>query len=250
MAEVQPTETSGTSTASPAFVLVHGAGHTASVWRDVQQRLRHPSVALDLPGRADASGDLARTTIDEAAAHLAGRVRQLALRRVILVGHSAGGIVLPRTASRLRPQVEHLVFVAGLSAAEGRSAGETFAPGTTTEARSRLEDLRRDVGPLRFASSSAVPGHTELDDRKLLMTIDSLNYITQEVSWYGVDDDLPRAFVRPLRDSLQSREIQDQLARNCNAGEVFDVDAGHNPMADAPDALADILDSIAARHDT
>ena len=52
-------------------MLVHGAGNTSLIWRAVQEHLRHPSIAVDLPGRRDRPGDITRITIDEAAASAA-----------------------------------------------------------------------------------------------------------------------------------------------------------------------------------
>jgi hypothetical protein len=51
--------------------------------------------------------------------------------------------------------------------------------------------------------------------------------------------------VRCLRDPIQSRELQARLVENCGASAVVDLDAGHTPAIDAPEALATVLDEIA-----
>src|SRR5207245_248176 len=93
--------------ASRTIVLVHGAGHTADVWRAVQEHTRHPTVAFDLPGRRDRPAPIAEVTIDDAATSLAADVERAADGRVVLVGHSAGGVVLPALAARLGERVDH-----------------------------------------------------------------------------------------------------------------------------------------------
>ena len=95
-------------------VLVHGSGHTAAVWAAVQAALAHASIAVDLPGRADRVADIADVALDAAAASLAADVDAAVDGPLVLVGHSAGGIVLPALAARLGERVRHLVFVAGL----------------------------------------------------------------------------------------------------------------------------------------
>ena len=87
--------------ASPTLVLVHGSGHTSKAWGGVQEQLRHRSLAVDLPGRADRVADIADVTIDAAAASLAADVEVGSEGALVLVGHSAGGIVLPALAARL-----------------------------------------------------------------------------------------------------------------------------------------------------
>ena len=88
-----------------------------------------------------------------------------------------------------------------------------------------------------------------IEDTRLAANIDSLNYITQVMSWVGVSDEIERTFVRSLRDPIQSRELQDQLAVNCAASTVVDIEARHTAALDAPAALAAILDAIAGHHD-
>ena len=54
--------------ANPTIVLVHGSGHTARrCGMEVQTFLRHGSVAVDLPGRADRVADIADVTLEAAA---------------------------------------------------------------------------------------------------------------------------------------------------------------------------------------
>src|SRR5690349_16816189 len=119
---------SGTA-AGPTLVLVHGAGHTADVWSAVQDHLQHRSLAIDLPGRRDRDGDLPSVTITQAAASVEVDVAAVVEGPVVLVGHSAGSIVLRAVAARLDGAVRHLVFVAGLCAREGHTAVEVFNPG-------------------------------------------------------------------------------------------------------------------------
>jgi hypothetical protein len=81
-------------------------------------------------------------------------------------------------------------------------------------------------------------------DAKTAAPLDSLNYMEQVVSWDGVPAALPRTFVRPLRDRIQPRQMQDALIENCGAGQVVDVESGHTPSLAVPAELAAILDRI------
>ena len=65
------------------------------------------------------------------------------------------------------------------------------------------------------------------------------------MSWKGVPPTLERTFVRCLRDAIQPRAMQAQLAANCGASTVIDIDSGHTPAIGAPVELAAILDRIA-----
>jgi hypothetical protein len=84
-------------------------------------------------------------------------------------------------------------------------------------------------------------------DGRTAMGIESLNLMSQRMSWDGVPDRIERTFVRCLRDRIQPRVMQAKLATNCGASTVLDLDSGHTPALTAPDRLAMLLDAIAAR---
>jgi pimeloyl-ACP methyl ester carboxylesterase len=213
----------------------------------VQDHLRFPSLAIDLPGRRDRDGDLADVTIAQAAESVVRDVAAVVDGPVVLVGHSAGGVVLPATAARLDGSVRRLVFVAGLCAREGRTALEIFDPGHEQSVHGRLSRMRARYQGCRFMPAGSEGTERVVDDPGVAMSIDSLNYITQPISWAGVAPDLPRAFIRCLRDTMQSRAIQARLADACGASETIDIDAGHNAALEAPAPLAAILDRLAER---
>ena len=230
----------------PTVVLVHGSGHTAAVWGGVRARLEHASLAVNLPGRADRVGEIADVPLDVAAASLAADVEVGTDGPLVLVGHSAGGIVLPALAARLGDRVAHLVFVAGLSAKHGRTVMATVRPDAEAFLTERLAALREEFAGCMLEPDPSIEGVRALD-AKAAAPLDSLNYMEQVVSWEGVRDDLPRTFVRPLRDKIQPRQMQGELVESCGARDVVDIESGHTPAVAVPGELAALVDRIAAR---
>jgi pimeloyl-ACP methyl ester carboxylesterase len=241
---VQIPETDG-HVAGVTVVFVHGSGHTARVWAPVQDALSHASVAVDLPGRADRVADIADVALDDAAASVAADVERSTDGPLVLVGHSAGGIVLPGLAARLGDRVCHLVFVAGLCAAHGEKVISTVRPEAEALLAERLAAMRREFARCMLEPDPSIEGARALDARTAA-PLDSLNYMEQRVSWDGVPDGLPRTFVRCLRDRIQPRALQAALIENCAATDVIDIECGHTPAVAAPSELAAILDRIAA----
>lgn len=89
---------------SPTVVLVHGLGGSPAAWNRVIPLLDSvglPSVAVDLPSCGPVSdetdADVLRSVLDGCGDH------------VVLVGHSAGGMVVTEVGSH--PSVKHLVYV-------------------------------------------------------------------------------------------------------------------------------------------
>jgi pimeloyl-ACP methyl ester carboxylesterase len=218
-------------TSTTTLVLVHGAGHTSSVWDATRAALARPSLAVDLPGRGIRPGDITQVTVAEAAEAIATDVRGAVDGDVVLVGHSVAGTVLPSAAALLGDQVVHLVFVAGISAPEGVPPIDVFLPDRAAAATAHLAELR---------TAHAGKSLEALDPRDA-SSIDSLNLSSQPMRWAGIPAALPRTFVRCLRDPIQPRALQSQFIAHCAATTVLDLDTTHTPALASPVPLATLL---------
>ena len=102
----------GAGRASP-LVLLHGLGGSSKSWefqhRDLGDSFR--VVAWDCPGYG-ASDDLAdpAPSVDEYVTAALGLIDALGLETFALLGHSMGGVVAGRLASRVPARVSHLVL--------------------------------------------------------------------------------------------------------------------------------------------
>jgi pimeloyl-ACP methyl ester carboxylesterase len=233
---------------APTLVLLHGSAHTSQVWGAVRQHLAVSSIAVDLPGRRDRPGVLATVTIADSVASVLADLDGLEAQELILVGHSAAGVVMPALAAALGSRVAQLIFVAGVTAPEGRCAVETTSAGRSEGMQARLEELRRRYPRHMLGADMEgldVPaGYALIPDQREALSVEALNRLFQPMSWDGVGDEVRRVFVRCLADPIQSRAVQSRLIEACGAELVVDIDSGHNPALEAPSRLAEILDSL------
>jgi pimeloyl-ACP methyl ester carboxylesterase len=228
--------TDGSVTRDVTVVLVHGAGHTATIWQKTQASLGQPSLAVNLPGRCGKTGDLAGLTVVLAAQSVVEDIETSTRGDVVLVGHSISGTILPSVASALSERVRHLVFVAGITAHEGQVPAEIFAPAQVEAMTSMLGRLRTKYAGLPYEGL----------ERRAAHQLDSLNLSCVPMRWADLPSSFPRTFVRALRDELQPREVQNSLVMASGAQRVIDIDSNHTPATDAPGALAAIVSDIAA----
>ena len=237
---------------TPTLVLIHGTGDTSRGWRKVQAALAHPSVAIDLLGRRERPFDLSRATAEMTASVAARDVTDRCEGPVVLVAHSGGGIVSPRIAGALGDRVRHIVFVAALVAPDGGLAIDVLFPDRRDEMANRRPGLLQKYNNHTFVQRDEdlayIDGLEPLRDAVQVQSVESMNMLFRPVSWTGVAPDMPRTFVRPLRDKHHTREVQQRLIDACAASEVIDIDSGHTPSRSAPIELARILDEIADRY--
>src|ERR1700760_3004733 len=111
-----------------AFVLVHGHMHGRGCWDKVVPLLEaqgHRVVTPDLPGRGDDATPHVELTLKRYTASVAAIIRAMD-EPVILVGHSAGGIVLSELAERMPEKIAKLIYVAAIMVPDGASIFSTM----------------------------------------------------------------------------------------------------------------------------
>src|SRR5689334_2900913 len=128
------------------YVFVHGMSHGAWCWEPVAKRLEqggHRVLAVDLPGHGRRAHERARASVSGYARAVADAMIQAGVVRGIVVGHSMGGVVIPKVAELVSARVAHLVFLAAVVLGDGESLLNTQVPAPT---RPLLEGLARAGG--------------------------------------------------------------------------------------------------------
>src|SRR5499426_4237493 len=107
------------------YVLVHGAYQGGWIWKPVAQRLRavgHEVYAPTLEGCGERHDQIrAGITVGTHAREVAQLLFYEDLTDVILVGTSAGGMVMEKTAEMARDRIARLAFVDALALMPGET---------------------------------------------------------------------------------------------------------------------------------
>ena len=208
----------------PPLVLVHGLSGSSRWWDPVLPHLRERLSlhVVDLP-------PFRRSFLPpDAASWLGRRLDEDGLERFDLFGHSLGGLVAAQLAARRPELVRKLVLVAPV----GIPFGRPFVGHAVPLARA-LVDARRQVGILLHGAARARPTSLFRGGR----------YATSA----DVRDELgairaPTLLVWGARDGLVPAWLAAEWARRIGACTTVLLDgAGHVPMWDAPEALADTV---------
>lgn len=265
------------SPATPTLVLVHGAWHGGWCWQRVLPLLRAQGLdahAVTLTGVGERahllSGQIRLSTHVQ---DVLGLIDTLELPRVLLVGHSYGGMVITGVADALlaraaahpvhpahlahpaqRPQpvppvsrVAGLVYVDAVTPHPGESWSSRHAPDTVA-ARVALAQAQ-GVGVGIPPPDAAVFGLDGADrdwvnrrqtPQPLGVYQDPLAFDAAAVSA------LPRTFIDCVAPALPTIAAMRERVRTEPGWRVHELATGHDPMVSAPQALADLLVRAAA----
>lgn len=231
------------------FVFVHGMSHGAWCWEPVQARLEragHRTLAVDLPGHGRRAHEWRRASVSAYARAVADAMSQAGMSNAVLVGHSMGGIVIPKVAELVPERVAHLVFLAAVVLPHGASLLETqvAAPG-----RALLRGLAAAGGAIQYPAAieharwmgDLAPGDPRAVAALARLTPQPFRPWTERVDmrrFYAMR--VPRTYVRCLRDAAIPPARAAEYAARLGVRPV-DLDTAHGPMLSAPDALVKIL---------
>lgn len=249
--------------ALPTVVLVHGAQNDHSVWALQSRYLAHHGfsvLAVDLPGHGR-SGGPALASVEAMAAWLLAVTSAAGVRRAILAGHSMGSLIALEAVHQSTEQAPELV--AGLAL-----LGTTY-PMKVSDAL--LETARSDeaaaIDMVNIWSHSTIahkpscpgPGFSVMGGaRRLMQRMSARNphslfhtdfaacngYANGEAAAAGVR--CPVLFVFGSKDMMTPPRSTKLLTGLLSHGRIVTVDAGHQMMAEAPDAVLDALAGFAA----
>lgn len=225
--------------AETTYILVHGAWGGAWCWRDVGAELTRravPWTVVDLPSSTHGAHPNTYLADD---AHEVIEVAKLE-GPVVLVGHSYGGAVITEAADQV-PNLERLVYVAGLVPNLGQSASEAKQD---VDVMTYLDAaIERDGEFLRLNQQLAgVALYQDCSDEVSAWALSQLT--PQTVASFrsprtSFDTDVPSYYVRCALDNALDPRLQDVMAARCR--EVATIDSGHTPLLSQPQILCDYL---------
>jgi len=239
------------SSGAPLLVLVHGGTYTSRWWDPMLPLLSTPALAVDLPGRRYRPVDLSTLHRADWERAVADDVLAAAAENgVVLVGHSSGGYVIPGAAALLPAgTVRAMVFVCATCPAEGDRPVDSMTPKLqaitlANEGALRSRTVGKTIGDARPGEPTIVTD-LEIVEVSATMGVEAPGQLFEAMTWAGVPD-VPRRYVRAMRDRVIPPEHALTMAANARCAEIVDLDATHDVMESAPAELAAILDAFAA----
>ena len=222
------------------FVLVHGAWMGGWCWRRVADRLTTRGryvVAPTLSGvgeRSHLASDA--ITLSTHVDDIVNEIKWKDLARLVLVGHSYGGMVITGVAERIQERIAAIVYLDAFIPLDGQSmsmlrppnAPPLSGPMVPPPAAANFKLNQNDVA---WVNSKLTPHPTRCLTEALQVS-DAYQGVQQKVYIRAP------AFPQPAFDSAYAR------CRASRAWETFEMTCGHDIMLDQPAELVSILDRL------
>lgn len=236
---------------TPCFVLVHGSWHGGWCWSRVRPLLSaaaHVSHAVTLTGVGERRHLLsAAVDLNTHVQDVLGLIEAEELSDIVLVGHSYGGLVITGVVGALQAQgrvglLRHLVYLDAHTPRNGERWYDLMAPEL---AQQRLQEGMSAGGGVFLPAPDAAVFGLSGDDRDWVnrrQTPQPLGAFTTPVV---VDDaawaDMPRTYIDCVNPQLSLLDVSRARVKADARWRYRTMDIGHDPMVNAPQALADLL---------
>jgi pimeloyl-ACP methyl ester carboxylesterase len=237
--------------ASKTFVLAHGSWHGGWCWKRVADRLRAKGHAVYTPsftGMGDRAHLLSRNiTIDTFVEDLVQVIFSQELTKVVLVGHSVGGVPISGVADRLPDRIARLVYLDSVVVESGKSA---FSYYPHAEVEDRINAAERATGGLAVPVPQPLPSVWGLGKegdpdhdwvRRHLSPHPLRTYTTPLTLRAPVGNGLPRTYVHSTRPSHPALEASLQLVRSWPGWRWIELATPHDSMITHPDDVVRLL---------
>lgn len=232
------------------FVVAHGAWAAGWAWKKMRPLLTALGHQLWTPTYTGLGERVHLATpqidLETHIADVRGLLQFEDLRNIILIGHSYGGMVATAVADRESERIAHLVYVDAFVPRHGQSL---------LDLRPVQEKAGLDAGAKRSGDGwrvppSPVPPDTSPADVAWITprrVMHPLKTFEQPVSLTGAGEVLPKTYIYCTR--IGPTDVFRPFAERAQteAGwRYLEMDASHSPQITAPNALARLLDDIAA----
>lgn len=230
------------------FLLVHGAWHGSWCWKKIIPQLKkagHTILSPDLPGRGDSKMPHATIILSTYVDFLKDLVKSVP-EKIIIVGHSFGGMIISQLAEEIPNKISHLIYVCGFLPQNGQSLMEIAKSINHTEQPAVMQvdhsgstiSLKTSELPQLFFNCCALEDQQWAIDRicpepLIPMTI---KVVLREAEF----DKIPKTYIECTKDRALIPHAQKimYLQSSCN---IVTLPTDHSPFFSMPEALANAM---------
>jgi len=234
------------------YVLVHGAWQAPYVWDAVKTHLinKGNTVIIELPGHGSDKTAAYTLSIDSYQDKVMEAVATVK-EKVILIGHSMGGMVISAVAEKIPSKISKLVYIGAFLPANGQALVDL----ANTDPDSKL-------GPLLIESHDRLTLDVKADSLTYLFINDGDTKAKQTVTdHYRAEPAIPltskahltrenfglvsKVYIRTLQDMVISPGLQDRMIAAAGIKSVYSLNTSHSPFLSQPKSVSDLFITIA-----
>lgn len=245
-------EDTTTTTKAQTYVLVHGAWQAPYVWETVKSNLiqkGHKVIVVELPGHGKDFSlnhtltlDVYRDKVIEAFSNVN--------EKVILVGHSMGGMVISAVAEKVPSKIKKLVYIGAFLPTNGQSLVDLAFSDPNSKLGPNLieseDKLTLDVNKDNLLDLFIHDGSQANKDSVMFnyRAEPSIPLTNKVVLTQGNFGNVEKVYFKTLLDVVVSPALQDRMIAAAGIQNVLTLNTSHSPFLSDPKSVTELLIKI------
>ena len=237
---------------SKTFVLVHGAWQAPYVWDVVKSQLEAKGqkvIVVELPAHGNDMTSPAAVSIDVYRDKVISAIQGVN-GKVVLVGHSMGGVVVTAVAEKIPSRIEKLVYIGAFLPANGQSLMDL----AMTDAQSILgpnlipskDQLTLDVNHDKIIDIFCQDASSDVQKEVLAKfrvepAIPFGNKVTLTDANYG---SVNKYYIHTTQDHAIGIDLQNRMVVAAHITKTYSLETGHSPFLSKPEQVTAVLLTI------
>lgn len=171
--------------------------------------------------------------------------------KIIIVGHSIGGLLAALVAQQLKSKIEHVIYIASNLPKNNTNAVDSFPFLQKLMIKSFVKSqIKKDRVHIGSDAKYFVRHFCNSSDSQVIEYVNSHHLIAEpdcifkeKVNWDN-NSDIPQTYIRLLKDKTISNSIQSKMAKNLNISNIIDIESDHLVMLSNTGLLYDKIKKI------
>jgi pimeloyl-ACP methyl ester carboxylesterase len=234
------------------FVLVHGAWQAPYVWEAVKKELElkgQKVVVVELPAHGNDTTSPATVSVDVYANTVIAAINGIK-GKVILVGHSMGGVVVSSVAEKIPERIQKLIYIGAFVPSNGQSLLDLASQDKQSHLGPNLipskDQLTLDVVHDSIVSIFCQDAPKNVQQLVLYRyraepAIAFTNKVTLTAANFGKVD---KYYIHTLMDHAIGADLQNQMVAAAKITKLYSINTGHCPFLSQPDEVTRLLLTI------
>ncbi|MEO7978852.1 alpha/beta fold hydrolase [Flavobacterium sp.] len=234
------------------YVIVHGAWQAPYAWQTVKANLEKEGnnvIVVELPGHGNDHTSPSEITMDTYKEKVIDAISAVD-GKVILVGHSLGGMIISSVAEAIPEKIEKLIYVAAYLPVSGQTLDQlaNMDPDSqlgvpTIDPVAFTIDVQQDqIVNLFIQDGTPAIQSLVVNNYRTEPLIPFINPVTLTEQNFG---SVKKAYIKTLQDHVVSPYLQNKMISTTEVESVYEINTGHSPFLSQPNELSSILTKIA-----
>jgi len=183
--------------------------------------------------------------------HIIKQINEHNFERIIIIGHSIGGLLAALVAQQLKQKVEHVVYIASNLPKNNTTAIDSFSflqklmIKSFVKSQIKKENVHVGTEAKYFISHFCNTSNSEVIEyvKSQYLNAEPICLFKEKVYWdYSIE--IPQTYIRLLKDKTINRNLQTKMAKNLNISNVIDIESDHLVMLSNTNLLYDKIKGI------